>query len=253
MKLRASLLSKTFGSLAALNAADIDVPERMIVGLVGPNGAGKSTMLSVLSGFVMPDVGRVMLGDKEVTRLSANERARLGMVRTFQVPREFGSLTVRSNLVAAAGSQLGESILGAWFRPEAVRRQELALIEKADSILEFTGLSVVADRLARELSSGQKKLLELGRALMTDPTLLLLDEPFAGVHPRLIDQLIQKLRGLRERGISLLVVEHNMRAVSELCDRVTVMANGQTLMTGTAAQVQQDSRVLEAYLGGQLL
>ena len=248
--LMASSLSHHFGGLVALDGAAIDVPEKTVVGLVGPNGAGKSTMLSVLSGFIAPDAGRIALGGDDVSSARPEVRAQLGLVRTFQVPREFAGLSVRSNVAVAAKGQIGEGLLGALLRGASVRRQESAAAEKIDEVLELTGLTAVRDRCAGDLSGGQKKLLELARALMTEPSVLLLDEPFAGVHPKLVDELIVKLRALRDRGISLLVVEHNMRAVAELCDRVTVMVNGRTLMTGTAREIQQDPRVLAAYLGG---
>jgi len=248
--LNAEGIDKSFGGLKVLNSAWIDVPENRIVGLIGPNGAGKSTFLTVLSKFIEPDQGRILARGLDVTARSPERLAQTGVVRTFQVPREFGELSVIQNMIIAAKDQLGESIVKALLFPARVRQEDQAITAKADELLEFLGLAHVRDIAAKNLSGGQKKLLELGRALMTDPFLLLLDEPFAGVAPGLVDVLIGKIHALRERGLGFLIVEHNMEAVNALCSSVFVMVRGAILVDGSPEKVGNDPRVLEAYLGG---
>ncbi|MGI4814146.1 MAG: ABC transporter ATP-binding protein [Janthinobacterium lividum] len=248
--LNAMGINKHFGGLHILRDAWIDVPENRIVGLIGPNGAGKSTFLTVLSKFIEPDSGQILSRGLDVTRRSPEMLAQTGIVRTFQVPREFGELSVLQNMVIAAKDQLGESIWKALLLPSRVSAQDRLITDKAQELLRFIGLDQLASSAAKNLSGGQKKLLELGRALMTDPYLLLLDEPFAGVAPGLVDVLIEKLLELRRRGMALLIVEHNMEAVNALCSSVFVMVRGSILTDGPPRKVSNDPRVLEAYLGG---
>jgi ABC-type branched-subunit amino acid transport system ATPase component len=243
-------IDKSFGGSKVLDGAWIDVPEKKIVGLIGPNGAGKSTFLTVLSKFAEPDAGRIISRVEDVTHLSPEALARAGVVRTFQVPREFSELSVLDNMIIAAKDQIGESAWKAIVFPKRVAAQNRAITGRARELLDFLGLSAVSANAAKNLSGGQKKLLELGRALMTDPFLLLLDEPFAGVAPGLVDVLIEKLRQLNERGIGLLIVEHNMEAINALCGHVYVMMRGAILTDGSPKHVGSDPRVLEAYLGG---
>jgi ABC-type branched-subunit amino acid transport system ATPase component len=248
--LTANGIDKSFGGLKVLNDAWIDVPEKHIVGLIGPNGAGKSTFLTVLSKFAEPDSGSIFCRDLDVTHRSPEALARAGIVRTFQVPREFGELSVLDNMIIAAKDQIGESAWRALLFPARIAAQDHEITERADALLEFLGLTAVRGNAAKNLSGGQKKLLELGRALMTDPFLLLLDEPFAGVAPGLVDVLIDKILQLNARGIGFLIVEHNMEAVNALCAQVYVMVRGAILTDGTPDKVGRDPRVLEAYLGG---
>jgi ABC-type branched-subunit amino acid transport system ATPase component len=243
-------INKDFAGLRILDDAWIDIAENDIVGLIGPNGAGKSTFLSVLSKFIKPDTGQIICRNLDVTRHSPEGLAREGIVRTFQVPREFGELSVLDNMIIAAKGQIGESIWKALFLPHKVAAQDREIILRAEEWLVFLGLIPLQNRAAKTLSGGQKKLLELGRALMTDPFLLLLDEPFAGVAPGMVDTLIEKIYLLNKRHVGFLIVEHNMEAVNALCNRVYVMVHGKILTDGTPKQVGADARVLEAYLGG---
>lgn len=248
--LEARGIHKHFGGVAALSGADLVVAEHSITGLIGPNGAGKSTLFAVLSCFLRPDRGQVTLFDQDITHTAAHSLVHKGVVRTFQVPREFRELTVLDNLMTAPLRQEGESIVNVFLRGAAVRKREEAIKRKAHDILTFLKIDHLTNELAKNLSGGQKKLLELGRALMTEPRILLLDEPFAGVNPVLIEQITERLRVLREGGMTLLIIEHNIRAVAELSDTLYVMAEGEILTHGAPEEVVQDPRVLEAYLGG---
>jgi branched-chain amino acid transport system ATP-binding protein len=249
MILDADDIHKRFGGIQVLAGAWLKVPEQRIIGIIGPNGAGKSTFLAVLSKFIEPERGRIRLFGRDITSASPHQIARREMVRTFQVPREFARLTVLQNLMVAPKGQIGESVLAAWLRWDRVKAQERQLREKAEEVIRFLRLEAVRDLPAGRLSGGQKKLVELGRALMLDPRLLLLDEPFSGVNPVMIDQIIARLFELKQRGLSLVVVEHNMYAVQTLCDEVYVMADGRILTHGAPRTVFSDARVLEAYLG----
>ena len=249
MLLEAKGIYKRFGGSQVLIDAWVEAEPNRIVGMIGPNGAGKSTFLAVLSKFLVPESGKILLDGRDITLDRPDRIARKQMVRTFQVPREFGRLTVFENLMAAPKNQLGESVFAAWFRWSKVRAQERKLSEKAEKVLEFLNLTGVRDLPAGKLSGGQKKLLELGRALMLDPRVLLLDEPFSGVNPVLIDQIIARLFDLRNQGLCLVVVEHNMYAVKTLCDDLFVLVEGRIETRGRPEEVLQDPRVLEAYLG----
>jgi branched-chain amino acid transport system ATP-binding protein len=249
MILEARDIHKRFGGIRVLVDARLAVAQGQIVGIIGPNGAGKSTLLAVLSKFIPPDRGSIQLFGQDITNAQPHEIALKLMIRTFQVPREFARLTVLQNLLVAPKDQIGEKVFAAWLRWGRVQAQERQLIEKAAEVLKFLNLEAMRDHLAGKLSGGQKKLLELGRALMLDPRLLLLDEPFSGVNPALADQIIERLLALKTRGLALVVVEHNMYAVKALCDEVYVMADGRILTQGPPGQVLSDPRVLEAYLG----
>ncbi|WP_440997369.1 ABC transporter ATP-binding protein [Arhodomonas sp. SL1] len=245
-------LLRDFGGLRALDGADLEVHEGTITGLIGPNGAGKTTLFNVVTGFHAAQGGRVILDGHDITNLPPHRIFRHGLCRTFQIPREHESLSVLENLMLVPTDQVGEQLISAWLRPGAVRRQEREIREKALEVLEFVELGHVRDEYARNLSGGQKKLLELARTLMTDPRLVLLDEPGAGVNPTLMRRLTENIRTLnRERGITFLVIEHDMDMIMSLCDPVIVMSEGRQLMTGSPEEVRNDPRVLEAYLGGQ--
>ena len=250
MLLIAKGIYKRFGGVQVLEDAWVQGEAGRIVGLIGPNGAGKSTFLAVLSKFLEPEKGQILFGGKDITFAKPHEIAHREMVRTFQVPREFGQLTVLENLLVAPKNQMGETIFGAWLRWPRVRSQERQLVHQAEAVLDFLNLQDVRSLSAAKLSGGQKKLLELGRALMLKPRVLLLDEPFAGVNPALVDEIIAKLSALRQQGLCLIVVEHNMYTIRTLCDDLFVMVGGRILTSGRPADVFKDPRVLDAYLGG---
>jgi branched-chain amino acid transport system ATP-binding protein len=243
-------ISKSFGGFQALDHVSLEMPADGLLGVIGPNGAGKSTLFSVVSGFIAADAGGVSLDGRALDRLGPAARARRGLVRTFQVPREFHHLTVRENLMAAAPGQSGENLLGLFLRPGRVRAEEAALRDTAQETMEFLRLSQVADLPAGRLSGGQKKLVELGRALMAKPRLIMLDEPFAGVNAVLVAEIAARITELNARGIGFLIIEHDLEALSRLVPRLAVMDRGRVLAEGTPDAVLADARVREAYLGG---
>ena len=244
-------LHKHFGGLKAVDGMTLQVHRGTLTGIIGPNGAGKSTYFSLLAGQYRPTSGRVVLRGEDVTRLPAHRRARLGLARTFQLTRALGRMTVLENLMLAPDGQLGERVWAPLTAAPRVAQQEAKLEAKARETLDLFGLAPLADAYAGSLSGGQKKLLELARALMRDPQIVLLDEPMAGVNPTLARKLMDKIEQLRrERGITFLLVEHDLETVFERCDPIVVMANGRMLTMGDAATVRSNAEVIEAYLGG---
>jgi branched-chain amino acid transport system ATP-binding protein len=242
---------KTFGGLHAVDDCTFDVREGTITGLIGPNGAGKTTLFNIIAGFLQPDSGRIILADEDITRLPPHRRFHRGLVRTFQIPHEFGGMTVLENLMLVPSAQRGEWVPEVLLRPGRVRRQETEVRERAEDTLEFLQLTHLRDELAGNLSGGQKKLLELGRTMMTEARVVLLDEPGAGVNRTLLAKLAEDIRRLnRERGYTFCIIEHDMDLIAELCDPVVVMAQGTVLMEGTMDEVRANEEVLAAYLGG---
>jgi branched-chain amino acid transport system ATP-binding protein len=241
---------KRFGGLTAVDGATFGVEEGSITGLIGPNGAGKSTLFDCITGVHSVDEGTVRLGDEEIQGLPPNDVAQRGVGRTFQTPKTFRGMTVRENLAFAAPSQSGENALDALARPGTVSDEEAAIQRRVDDRLSFLELDHLAEEYASGLSGGQRKLLELGRVLMMDPEIVLLDEPMAGVNPALTDELLDRLHELNDRGRTILLIEHDMDLVMSHCDSVVVLHNGETLATGPPDLVQEDDRVVEAYLGG---
>lgn len=247
--LTAQALSKSFGGIRAVDSADISVPQGSITGLIGPNGAGKTTLFNLLSNFIQPDSGKVIFDGEPIHHLQPYQIAQQGLVRTFQVARVLSKLSVMENMLLAAQHQTGESFWNVWFRPRQVAKEERLQRERALEILESVGLSHMAHDYAGALSGGQRKLLEIARALMVRPKLILLDEPAAGVNPTLIKQICEHIVTWNREGITFLVIEHNMDVIMSLCDRVWVLAEGRNLASGTPEEVQKDAQVLEAYLG----
>lgn len=248
--LRAEGLRKRFGGVAAVDGVSIALAPGEIAAVIGPNGAGKSTLFDLLSGVVAPDEGRILIGGEEATGPPPHHMARLGLTRTFQVSRELGRLTVLENLLLATPDAMGERLREVFLRPRDVRRRQAQAVEAARAVLEEVGLAGREDALAQELSGGQRKLLELGRALMTGAPLVLLDEVGAGVAPalrRALCDLVAQLRERHRRGF--LLVEHDMGVVARLADRVVVMAAGRVLVEGSYEEIRRDARVVEAYLG----
>jgi branched-chain amino acid transport system ATP-binding protein len=244
-------LVKTFGGLIVLNHCSFQVRQGTITGLIGPNGAGKTTLFNVLTGFGKPNSGQVWLKGQDITGLAPHQIFHHGICRTFQIPREFREMTVLENLMLIPPGQVGERLCFPWFRPSLVRQQEATIRDKAIEVLTAVRLVELQDEYARNLSGGQKKLLELARTMMVDPKLLLLDEPGAGVNPTLMDELAEYIRHLaRDLGVTILLIEHDMDLVQRLCDPVIVLSEGRPLVEGAFEVVAKDPRVLEAYLGG---
>ena len=245
-------LVREFGGLHAVDGVSFEVQKGSITGLIGPNGAGKTTVFNVIAGALPPTRGKIHFNGVEITGSPAHRTFREGLVRTFQIPRPFGRMTVLENLMMAPTNQLGERFWNNWIHPGAVHAEELKLRDKAIDVLDFLGLTRLGEELAENLSGGQTKLLELGRALMSDPLMVLLDEPGAGINPTLLGEIVERIAELNRRGITFLIIEHNMDLVMTLCDPILVMANGELLMQGSAEEVQSDPSVLDAYLGGSL-
>lgn len=243
-------ISKRLGGLDVVNDMSFSVPLGSLNGIIGPNGAGKSTLFAVISGFQESDSGEVMFAGSPLDGLSAEKRARRGLARTFQVPRPFSHLTVRENLAVGAQGQAGEGIFSAFFRGGLVRRQEQQIFDRVDGLIEFLKLGAVATQPAGRLSGGQRKLLELGRALMMEPKFILLDEPFAGVNPVLIDEISDRIVAANARGVGFLIVEHNLSSLARLVERMLVMDRGRLIADGKPDDVLDDEMVQEAYMGG---
>jgi branched-chain amino acid transport system ATP-binding protein len=234
-------IHKTFGGLTAVNGASFVVEPGSITALIGPNGAGKTTAFNLVSGVLRPDQGSIRLRGTEITRLAPHQIAEQGVSRTFQISRGLPNLTVLENMIAAAPPR---SLRGL-FSSKTARPE----VERAMGLLEFVGIDHLANAYAQELSYGQRKLLEFASAIMPRPALVLLDEPASGVNPTLLEKIIDRIRQLRDDGVTFLVVEHNMDMVMKLCDSVIVMAHGAVLTQDTPRAVQKDPIVLDAYLG----
>jgi branched-chain amino acid transport system ATP-binding protein len=242
---------KSFGGIRAVDGATLDVREGSITALIGPNGAGKTTLFNVLTGFYRGDAGEVRFAGTPIIRRPPYAIARLGMVRTFQMTKALARMPVIDNMMLAALDQPGEHLANVVFRPRAVRRREREVRAQAADLLGVFDLAKVADHYAGTLSGGQRKLLELSRALMTKPRLLLLDEPMAGINPTLGRRLLDHMQALRrEQGVTFLFIEHDMEVVMGHSDRVIVMAEGRVIADGEPEEVRRDEAVIDAYLGG---
>jgi branched-chain amino acid transport system ATP-binding protein len=242
-------LKLAFGGVQAVDDMSITLGRGEFLGLIGPNGAGKTTLFNMLAGTYRPQVGSILINGLEASGKDATARIRLGLGRTFQIPRPFPQMTVLENVVTGAQNQSGESLLANFMRYGGVKADERAAIGRAKELLNFVKLSHLAHEPARVLSGGQRKLLELARVLMADPSAILLDEPAAGVNPALLEFIISRVIALNNEGKSILLIEHNMDMVARLCHRVVVMAGGKYLTEGAPQQVARDAAVIEAYLG----
>lgn len=243
-------LSKNFGGFRAVDGASLSIASGSITGLIGPNGAGKTTLFNVIAGRLSATSGRVLMNCEDITGLSPHELFHKGMLRTFQIAHEFGSMTVRENLMMVPATQSGERLVNTWFRRKAIAAEEKALAKKADEVLEFLTISHLADQKASQISGGQKKLLELGRTMMVDAKIVFLDEVGAGVNRTLLNTIGDAIVRLnQERGYTFCIIEHDMDFIGRLCDPVIVMAEGKVLAEGSAAHIMENESVIEAYLG----
>jgi ABC-type branched-subunit amino acid transport system ATPase component len=242
-------LVRRFGGVVALDGLDLTVREGTVTALIGPNGAGKSTAFQCISGVIRPDEGRVTFAGRDITGLRSDRITAAGLVRSFQIARGIPRLTVLENLLLYGQAQPGESLFSAMFGSREVRWREATLRTRAQVVAERLNLTHVLDNPASALSGGQKKLMEIGRALMAEPRLLLLDEPVAGVNPTLAAEIAQHIAHLRDEGMTVLIVEHHMDFVASLCDPVIVMAEGRKLTEGRFKAIAEDARVQEAYMG----
>ncbi|HBU15249.1 MAG: ABC transporter ATP-binding protein [Rhodobacteraceae bacterium GWE1_64_9] len=243
-------LHKHFGGFHAVDGASLEIKTGSITGLIGPNGAGKTTLFNVIAGRLPPTSGRVLMDGADITGLPPHELFHKGLLRTFQIAHEFGSMTVRENLMMVPAHQSGETLWNAWFRRGKIAAEEKRLRDKADEVLDFLTISHIADAKASQISGGQKKLVELGRTMMVDAKIVFLDEVGAGVNRTLLNTIGDAIIRLnQERGYTFCVIEHDMDFIARLCDPVIVMAEGKVLAQGTVQQVKSDERVIEAYLG----
>ncbi|NBD33573.1 MAG: ATP-binding cassette domain-containing protein [Cyanobacteria bacterium] len=247
--LSAQRLSKSFGGIRAVNNVSIEVKSGSITGLIGPNGAGKTTLFNLLSNFIPPDSGEVRFDGKAIQNLRSHRIAQRGLIRTFQVARVLSRLSVLENMLLGAQKQTGENLFKVLLKPKQVRREEKQQRDRALMLLDSVGLADKAYEYAGALSGGQRKLLELARAMMTHPKLILLDEPAAGVNPTLINQISDHVLRWNQEGMTFLIIEHNMDVIMSLCQEIWVLAEGTNLAHGTPEEIQGNAEVLEAYLG----
>ncbi len=243
-------IRRRFGGVKAVDGCSFSIARGSITGLIGPNGAGKTTLFNMIAGFLPPSSGAIRFEGEEIGGLKPHVLFRKGIVRTFQIPHEFARMTAIENLMMVPPGQPGENLFNSWLRWNKVRSAEREVRRKAGEVLDFLELSHVRDVQAGNLSGGQKKLLELGRTMMTDAKVVLLDEPAAGVNRTLLAKLVGFIRDLnRDRGYTFCIIEHDMDLIAELCDPVIVLAQGKVLTSGRMEDVRRDPRVLEAYLG----
>ena len=243
-------ITKSFGGLKAVNNCSFNVKKGTITGLIGPNGAGKTTLFNVITGQLLAEEGSIKIDGEEISQLPPYITFKKGIVRTFQIPRELKRMTVLENLMVIKSNQSGENLFTTWFNPWKVKREENENLNKAEEILDFLKLSHLADEYAGNLSTGQKKLLEIGRTLMSDPKIILLDEPAAGVNPTLMNNIVDRIIAIsKERNITFLIIEHNMDLIMNLCNPIIVMSYGSKLAEGNAKSIRNNTAVVDAYLG----
>ena len=241
---------KAFGGFRAVDGASLEIRQGAITGLIGPNGAGKTTLFNVIAGVLKPTSGKVTMMGEDITGLPPHDLFHKGLLRTFQIAHEFGSMTCRENLMMVPGNQSGESLWNTWFGRKRIAEEERALRAKADEVLEFLTISHLAEQKASQISGGQKKLLELGRTMMVDAKIVFLDEVGAGVNRTLLNTIGDAIVQLnKERGYTFVVIEHDMDFIGRLCDPVICMAEGKVLAEGTLAEIKANEQVIEAYLG----
>ena len=243
-------INKNFGGLKAVNNASMKIEKGSITGLIGPNGAGKTTLFNTIAGVYAPDEGEIFLENQNITGLKPHNLFNKGVLRTFQIAHEFSTLTVLENLMMVPPNQYGENLIYAWFRNNDVKKQEEEIRIKAIEVIEFLNLNHLTQELAGNLSGGQKKLLELGRTMMVDSKLVLLDEVGAGVNRTLLNDISDAILRLnKEKNYTFFVIEHDMDLIEKICDPVIVMAEGSVLFEGKFDEVKSNEEVIEAYLG----
>ncbi|MEJ2166139.1 MAG: ABC transporter ATP-binding protein [Desulfobacterales bacterium] len=249
--LKITNVTKSFAGLMAVHDVTLQLDHTTIAGLVGPNGSGKTTLFHLITGFYKPDGGEIHFNGRCISGLAPHVISRMGLVRTFQQTRVLPFLSVLENLMAASPGQTGEHLAAVFLKARTVKLEESRNRERAMQVLELLKLNRLRQHLAGRLSFGQQKLLELGRVLMTEPRMILLDEPTAGINPTLIRRLVDVIRELTRRGIQVFMIEHNMPLVAEICEKVFVMDAGSLIFSGTPSEARQNPRVIEAYLGSQ--
>jgi len=243
-------IHKSFGGLKAVNNTSIKVKKGSITGLIGPNGAGKTTLFNTIAGVYKPDSGKILLENEDISGLKPHELFNKNILRTFQIAHEFFTLTVLENLMMVPPNQLGENLINAWFNKKLVKKQEEEIREKAIEVINFLNLNHLTQELAGNLSGGQKKLLELGRTMMVDSKLVLLDEVGAGVNRTLLNDIIEAILKLnKEKNYTFFVIEHDMDLIEKICDPVIVMSEGSVLFEGKFQDIKSNEDVIEAYLG----
>ena len=247
--LRVENVTKSFGGLMAVNNVSLELNNIGITGLIGPNGSGKTTLFHTITGFYTMNEGHIFFDGEEISRLPAYRISKKGLIRTFQQTRTLPFLSTLDNLLSASPDQLGEHLRSIFLHPRRIRKEERDNRERAEEILETLDLKMLRDEPAGHLSFGQQKLVELGRVLMTQPKMILLDEPTAGINPVLIAQLSEIIKKLSRDGTQVFLIEHNMPFVNRLCELVFVMDSGNLIFSGTPDRAREDDRVIEAYLG----
>ena len=243
-------ISKYFGGLAAVSNCSLNIKKGSITGVIGPNGSGKTTLFNLIAGNLKPNSGKVIFNKEEITSIPSYELFSKGLLRTFQIAHEFTNLTVLENLMMVPGNQSGEKLMTALLNPKLVKKEEETVKQKAYEVIDFLNLKHLANELAGNLSGGQKKLLELGRTMMVDAKIVLLDEVGAGVNRTLLKDIgtaIQRLN--KEKGYTFCMIEHDMDFIKRMCDPVIVMAEGSVLFEGTPDEVMKNEKVIESYLG----
>jgi len=243
-------LSKYFGGIAAVSNCSLKIKKGSITGIIGPNGSGKTTLFNLIAGNLKSSQGTILFNDENITDVPSYELFSKGVLRTFQIAHEFTNLTVLENLMMVPGNQSGEKLVNALFKPSLVKKEEVKVKEKALEVIDFLNLKHLSNELAGNLSGGQKKLLELGRTMMVDAKLVLLDEVGAGVNRTLLKDIGSAILRLnKEQGYTFCMIEHDMEFISRLCNPVIVMAEGSVLFEGTPDEVKKDEKVIESYLG----